>query len=107
MLLLSPQSSQPFWLNSNTNPFLLLTKYSHSFKPLPDRFLFAFSSMKQCDTFVTINDIGYCHKIKDESKTESEISEIEPLDLKDSKQSSSNTNEVEPLGDEEDEIDYM
>ena len=31
-------------------------------------FLFAFSSMKQCDTFVTINDIGYCHKIKDESK---------------------------------------
>ena len=31
-------------------------------------FKFAFSSMKQCDTFVTINDIGYCHKIKDESK---------------------------------------
>ena len=28
-------------------------------------FLFTFACMKQCDTFINIPDIGYCHKIKD------------------------------------------
>ena len=30
-------------------------------------FLFAFAAMKQCNSFINIKDICYCHKIKDES----------------------------------------
>ena len=42
-----------------------------------------------------------------ESDKDSEISDIDSLDLKDNASSSSNTREVQPLGDDDDEIEYM